>query len=418
MLTTIKPAAPAAGAVAPAQKPAGVIVTPVPAAKPAAAPPPPKHPVRPPVPEARLRRRHLLVAISFFLCVLLPSAVSAWYLWTRATPQYASTVGFTVRREEGGGSALELLGGLAPISGASSSDTDILYEFLQSQRLVADLDAKLDLKAIWSRPEGDPVFTYSGETIEDLLDYWKRMVSISYDSSSGLIEVRVLAFDRNEAQQIASAVVEESSRMINELSAIAREDSIRYSREDLEEAVERLKAARQKLIEFRNRNQIVDPTIDLANQGGLMGSLQTQLAAALIEVDLLKESVREGDPRLIQAQRRVEVIESRIQAERSQMGVNGGAAGTDFPALVGEYEALSVDLEFAQRSYVAAMAAHDAALAESRRKSRYLAAYAEPSLAEAAKFPQRLMLQSILTVFLFLAWSIVVLVAYALRDRR
>lgn len=418
MLTTIKPAAPAAGAAAPAQKPAGVIVTPVPAAKPAAAPPPPKHPVRPPVPEARLRRRHLLVAISFILCVLVPSAVSAWYLWTRATPQYASTVGFTVRREEGGGSALELLGGLAPISGASSSDTDILYEFLQSQRLVADLDAKLDLKAIWSRPEGDPVFTYSGETIEDLLDYWKRMVSISYDSSSGLIEVRVLAFDRNEAQQIASAVVEESSRMINELSAIAREDSIRYSREDLEEAVERLKAARQKLIEFRNRNQIVDPTIDLANQGGLMGSLQTQLAAALIEVDLLKESVREGDPRLIQAQRRVEVIESRIQAERSQMGVNGGAAGTDFPALVGEYEALSVDLEFAQRSYVAAMAAHDAALAESRRKSRYLAAYAEPSLAEAAKFPQRLMLQSILTVFLFLAWSIVVLVAYALRDRR
>ena len=101
--------------------------------------------------------------------------------------------------------------------------------------------------------------------------YWSRMVRISYDPTSGLIEVRVLAFTADDATLIARTLFDDSSKMINELSAIAREDSIRYARQDLDEAVERLKTARQAVTEFRNRHQMVDPKIDLANQGGLLG---------------------------------------------------------------------------------------------------------------------------------------------------
>ena len=101
--------------------------------------------------------------LSLLICVLLPIAVSAWYLWTRAADQYASTVGFTVRREESS-SAIGLLGGLSSLVGmstSSSSDTDILYEYIQSQELVSKIDKQLDLRRIWSRPvKTDPVFAY------------------------------------------------------------------------------------------------------------------------------------------------------------------------------------------------------------------------------------------------------------------
>ena len=366
-----------------------------------------------------MKRRHYGVLITFFLLVLLPTLVSAWYLWTRAVDQYASTVGFSVRAEEIS-SAIELLGGITDLSGASSSDSDILYEFIQSQKLVSELDASLDLRAIWSWPENDPVFAYHAPgSIEDLVDYWKRMVSVSYDSGTGLIEVQVLAFRPQDATDIAQAIQESSSATINDLSDIAREDAIRYAREDLDTAVDRLKQARQSLTLFRNRYQIVDPEADIQIQVGLLSTLQAQLAEALIEQEMLTETTRENDPRIAQLNRRIRVIESQIEEERSKLGIGSSSLdGSSFATVVGEYEGLIVDREFAEQTYTAALVAYDQALTEARRQSRYLAAYIEPTLSEEPQYPQRLTLLFVVSLFLFLLWGIMVLVYYALKDRR
>lgn len=369
---------------------------------------------------ARLHRRHWSILASLVLGVILPTLVVAGYLWLRAADQYASTVAFSVRTEENN-SALELLGGITSLSGSSSSDTDILYEYLQSQKLVADIDAQIDLRSLWSKPDGDWVFGFDNEgTIEDLVIHWNRMVKIYYDDGAGLIEVRVLAFAAQDAQVIGQALFEHSSEMINSLSAIAREDAIRYAREELNTALDRLKTAREAVTRFRNKNQLVDPSVDLATQAGLLGKLEAQLADALIEFDLLATSTREDDPRVTQAQRRIEVIRDRIEAERRKLGLAGGVEGdTDVYAnLFGEYERLVVDREFAEQSYTTALATYDASLAESRRQSRYLAAYVKPTLAESARFPERVTLLGLSALFILLFWSTLVLVVYALKDRR
>ncbi|WP_254685034.1 capsule biosynthesis protein [Tateyamaria omphalii] len=383
---------------------------------PAPAPPPSSPPARP----ARVRRRHWGVLLSFVLLVMLPSGGVAWYLWERAVDQYASTVAFSVRKEEAG-SAVELLGGITELSGSSSSDTDILYEFIQSQQLVSDIDALLDLDTIWSLPgDADPFFSYDATgTIEDLVGHWERKVRIYYDSGSGLIEVRVLAFRPDDATAIATAIYDRSSAMINELSDIAREDSIRYARADLTQAEDRLRDARAAVTEFRNLNQMVDPETDIATQAGLLGSLQSQLSEALIEVNLLRDIARDNDPRIEQAERRVRVVEEMISQERRKLGFgDDGAEGEVFANLVGEFERLAADREFAERSYTGALASYDSAVAEARRQSRYLAAHVLPTEAQRADYPKRWTLLGLVSLFIFLAWAIAVLVAYALRDRR
>lgn len=358
---------------------------------------------------------------SFLVIVIAPITVASWYLWQVAADQYASRMGFSVRKEEVG-SAVEFLGGFAELSGSSSSDTDILYEYLHSQILVARINAQLDLVALWSRPAQDQIFAYDPEgTIEDLLDYWKRMVRIYYDSSRGLIDLRVLAFAPDDATAIATAIFDASSEMINELTAIAREDAVRYAREELDKAVEQLKSARQAITAFRNEHQLVDPSVDMQAQAGLLGSLQAQLAETLIEFDLLSDTTRDNDPRIAQVRRRAEVIEARIADERRKMGIGGGTSGRTNSALatiIGEYEGLLVEREFAERTYTSALATYNAALAEATRTSRYLAAHVQPTRAERAEYPERGVLAALLGLFLFLAWTVAVLVAYALKDRR
>ena len=378
--------------------------------------------VAPPVPMARRRARHWGLIFSFLLLVALPIGISGWYLWTRATDRYVSYAGFSVRTEKLS-SALDLLGGVAALTGSSSSsDTDILYQFIQSHELVAKINAQLDLQALWAKadPAVDPVFAYHPPgTIEDLVDYWSGMVKVYNDS--GLIDVQVEAFTPQDAQAIAQMIYDESSLMINRLSDIAHEDATRYAREERDVAVEQLKAARAAITLFRNRNQIVDPAASVETQMGLLSSLQNQLAQTLIDLDILKQTTAESDPRIVQAELRVTVIEARIQDERNKLGIGAGAdptAGAAFADLLGEYERLSVDLEFAQRTYVAALATYDGALAESRRQSRYLAAHVQPTLAEAPEQPRRVELLSLVALFAFLTWAILCLVAYSLKDRR
>lgn len=394
------------------------VAQPVPAPTPILRPEP--LPVRAPAPAARLRRRHVGLFLSFFLGVLAPVAAIAIYLWTIAVDQYASTLGFSVRTEEFS-SPIELLGGITELSGSSSSDTDILYEFVQSQNLVATLDARLDLRAIWSRPANDPVFAYDPSgTIEDLMRYWPRMVRVDYDAASGLIDLRVLAFTPEDATRIAEEIFAESSAMINALSAIAREDAVRYARDEVDRAVDRLKSAREAVTRFRNTHQIVDPTVDLQTQAGLLGNLQSQLAEAVIELDMLGETTRANDPRVTQAERRVAVIEARIAEERRKRGIAGDEASRSevYANLVGEYERLIVDREFAERTYTSALAALDAAQAEARRQSRYLAAHVLPTTAERSVYPQREVILGLSALFILLVWSMAVLVFYSLRDRR
>lgn len=378
--------------------------------------------MRPTLGRARMRLRHVAVMLSFFLCVLLPASALAAYLYIRSADQYASHLAFSVRSEDAQ-TPIETLLGSTGLSGATTTDTDILYDYLQSQPLVSDIHGQLDLASIWSRPgarwaSGDPLFAYGGTTIEDLVEEWGRKVRVSYDSTTSLITVRVLAFDPNDAQLIARAVLRKSGALINDLSALARDDAIVYSKANLEEAQDRLRDARLALRSFRTRTQIIDPTLQTATQSGLISALENQLVQARIDRALLLESgMRDAANRVQQTTQRIQVIETQIDQERAKLG-EGAAPTEDVADIVGEYEALQIDLEFAQEAFTAARASFDLAQAEARQKTRYLAAHIEPTLAESARFPQREVILGLTTLLLFIGWAILALTGYALRDRR
>ena len=378
--------------------------------------------VRPMARPAKLRRRHLGLIAGFLVMVVAPLVAIALYFYLRAEPQYASLTGFTVRQEESG-SASAMLGGFAQFAAVSSNtgDTDILHEFIQSQELVARLSERLELAAHFSAAwQNDPVFALSPDpTIEDLLRYWKRMVRVSYDQGTGLVELQVLAFDPAMAQRIAQEIVAQSHTLINELNAAARADLMRFAEADLQDARIRLRLAREALTEFRIRTQIVDPDSDIQGRMGVLNNLQQQLAQALIDYDVLAENTNQTDARVVQANRRIEVIRARIAEERQTFTLQGATfSGQDYPTLMAEYENLTVEREFAERDYGLALAALELARDNAARETRYLAVYIRPTLAESAQYPRAAVILGLAFVFLGLTWSILTLIIYSIRDRR
>jgi capsular polysaccharide transport system permease protein len=382
--------------------------------------PKPKSPVAPVAGPVHMKRRHYGLLASFIVLVVLPMVVVGGYLMFFAKDQFVSKVGFTVRREEAP-LVSSLISSLGQVSSASSSDSDILFEFVRSQELVQRVDAQVDLRNLYALiSDMDPVFAlHEGANIEELVDYWQRMVQVSYAPGTGLLELEVRAFDPLSATRIAEVIFSESSEMINQLSSIAREDATRYAREDLERAEEELKAIRENLTRFRLRTQIVDPQAAIQGQMGLLNSLQQQLGEALIEFDLLGQSTREGDPRLTQITSRIAAIQARIEQERQQFGQGGNVAdGQNYATVVAEFERLTVDREFAEQKYATALSNFDNAQTEALRQSRYLAAYVGPTLAESAEHPRSMLLFLMSSFFALVTWGILALVYYSLRDRR
>ncbi|OAN71204.1 hypothetical protein A8B83_12130 [Rhodobacteraceae bacterium EhC02] len=370
--------------------------------------------------EARVRRRHRGLFLSIALVILLPLALIALYLFGMARDQYASLTGFTIRQEETS-SASDLMGGLAHVfGGGAPGNSDLLFEYVQSQEIVERIDARFDLMGHYTADwPADPVYSlWPTATIEDLVWFWGRMVNVTYDKSSGLMLAEVRARDPQSAQTIARMIVEESEVMINRLNETARRDTTRNAEADLDAAVARLRVAREALAEFRVRTQIVDPQADIQGRLGVLNNLQQQLAEALIDHDLLLQTSEATDPRVRQAQRRIDVVRNRITEERRNFAEQDVTVDqTEYPRLIAQYESLLVDQGFAETTYQASLMALDAARSNATRQSLYLASFIQPTFAQRAAYPERFIILALAAFFLTLLWSVLALIYYSLRDR-
>ena len=392
---------------------------------------PPKPPVKPvrqdthagyiPGPAAlpaTMRRRHWGLVLFFLLTVIMPATFYGWYLYARAADQYESDAGFGSRTEDAP-STFAFLGALGGSGVSSTKDMDILNQFIASQELVTRADKRLDLRTIFSKPQNDPWFSFPKDgSTEDLVKYWKTMVLPSYDSGTGLMSLRVFAFEPQDAQNIARVVLEESTAIINEMSTTAQADATRYSAETLANAEKRLAAAQQRLTDFRIKNHIVDPQSQMAGASQVINTLVQQLGTAEIDLDMLEGTLPETDMRITQLKRRIEVIQKRMDEESSKVG---GLADTDSPGyakLMVDYQNLQMEQDFSQKAYLASLSAYDQAVNDAQHKTRYLTTYLTPTLAESSTAPDRPLRILMALLVGFLIWSSVVMIYYALRDRR
>ena len=381
-------------------------------------------PVPPLAPPARTRPAHRLATAGFVLGVLLPVALTALYLWGAAVERYASRAAFAIRASDAT-APLEIFGAVTRLgSSSTASDGQVLTDFILSQQIVREVGADLDLARIWGDID-DPVFALPpDEPIEEVHDHWHRMTDIALDPATGILTLEVRAFAPADAQALAEAILAAGAKLVNALSEEARADAVGYAAEDLAKAETRLRAIRLRLRTFRDREQEVDPTENARAALGLVAALEEDRARARVRLDQLSGQLVEGAPQIRALRRRIETLDTRIAAERARLGSGAGPGanlGADAPRdlsdVVGDYEELLVDLEFAQQAYTLAMGAYEQAQAEARRRHRDLAVHVRPTLSEEAEYPDRPVWLAATALTCLALWAIAALVAANLRER-
>ncbi len=373
----------------------------------------------------RPKTRHFVIGAAFLAIVAVPSTVTSVYMALVAADQYHSSTSFSVRSIDSV-QASDILGMFSQsTSGSTVSDSYVLLDFILSERMVQMADEAFGLERIFA-PKGADFFFGLGadQPIEDQLAYWRSMVSVSFDHTSGIINLRIKAFEPETAQRVADFVVTQGENLINELSTSARNETLRVAQSEVSAAEERLYKTRAALRNYRDESQEADPVEGAKLAAQLVGSIETQLVQLKTELSTALTQMGENTPRVRVLRSQIASLEKQLQRERQRFGSGttgkqGRGAGqmTDVASRIQEYEGLQTQNEFSERAYTSSLAALEKARVEAAAKQRYLAVFIKPTLSEFAQYPHRIMSSLLMLLGTTLLWAVLVMGYYNIRDR-
>lgn len=366
------------------------------------------------------KRRPSRLLVSFILCVALPLIAATLYYALFVTDRYAARAGFSIRGIDtnAGMDGIGALTGLAS-TGSTTSDSYIVLSYLGSRELLEAVDLELDLRGVYSSREVDLLSRLDADaTVEDFLEYWNRRIYTQFDPTSGIIEFEVQSFSAEHAKEMAAAVLRLTQNLVNELSANARRDALRFAREEVELQEARLRQALSAIRDFRASEQSVDPSASAALEIQLIASLEARLIDVNARIAALRQTLDENAPSLTALRRNAEALAAQIVERREAIGSevlreSGVSAVSQQLAL---YEELEVERSLAQQAYASALTSLEQARRDADRQQRYLAVHLQPQAPESAQYPRSIRNLLILGFALVAAWGIGALMTYSVRD--
>jgi len=357
---------------------------------------------------------------TFTLFVLLPTLFAGVYYAYFASSQYAVEVRFAVRVSQLVPATDDVI---AKLSAAQSDpnvgkETYVVSNFISSRNIIRSLDRDGTLRGIFSRPEIDYFSRFNAKGNEDeLWNYSQNMLISSVDRISGVITLRVLAFSPQEALSLAQKTMRLTEQMVNQYSERTRADTLKASKNQLADAVNRYRNSLLAIRSFRDLDRVIDPMQEAVSISTTL--LEAQLVRAGLERDKIValRTLSAQAPTMRVLQSKIDALNTQIeqlQAQLTSTNENKIAA----TAVLARFEELELNRMFAEKLLAITQQAFQKALVETERQHMYLVVFVEPRLPDEARFPRRAVNTLLVFVLLSLIWTIVRLVLAGVVDAR
>ena len=367
-------------------------------------------------PESR-RRRSPVVLCTFLIVVALPVLLAGVYLFFVAADQYVAEFRFALRSAEPEPRVPTIFFQESPAPTPTLLDSYIVVQYLASRAAVDDLDATLDLRTMFSRPEADWLARLDlPVSVEELVKYWKKQIDAFFDATNGTIVVRARAFTRPDALSLAEGILAASERLVNELSTRARRDTLRNAKEEVGRSERRMKSALAQLRDFRDREGLIDPRKTAEATSALAGRVRDELVRADTELSTLKHYMRDDAPSVKMLEARIQSLEAQRRSVESEVTDTEKTRSEALSRVMGSYEQLEAERTFAENAYQRALQALDRSRMNADRQQVYLASFVRPTLPEKALYPRRLLSLTVVFVIAFGVWGIGGLMFRSVRD--
>ena len=314
------------------------------------------------------------------LTVIAPTCTAILYYGFLASDVFISESRFLVRSPQHpmqGGFVGQLLQG----SGITHSQDDnySVHDYILSRDALRELDAKLELRKVFTSKRVDPINRFTGfardDSFEEFYRYYGKHVGVEYDSTSSISTLTVHAFTALDAEKINDQLLQMSERLVNTLNERSRQDLIRYAAEEVKLAYDKATAAAAALFEYRSKHEVFEPDKQAAIQLESVAKIQEELItteAQLAQVQKLSPS----NPQIAGLQSRADTLRHAIASEAAKVTSANGS----FSARAPDFERLTLETAFADKQLGVALADLEIARSEALRQQLYLERLVRPNL--------------------------------------
>lgn len=353
------------------------------------------------------------VIVSFVLMVACPSIVATVYWGLIASKQYVSEAKFALRSGEA--SVLDS-GGFAGLpSSQQAQDTLILANYVHSRAIIEALEKEVDLRRIYSGSDIDYLSRLPAKApIEELEKYWRKRAEVNVEGISAIITLNIRAFNPADSNMLVNKVRELSEKLVNDMSTRSRNDALEQSQAELARAEKNLKTSTTAMRDARNSEGVLDAGAAAEAINKLITQLRLQLSRA--EEDLGAQGDAGDSPQATVLKARIASLKDQIKTYSNQVAGASGSDGNNMAQRLGALSSVQIDLDLARQQYALAAVNFENARINSETQHAYLVTFVQPTLAEKSTYPRRLWEWSIIVLSSLLIWSLLVGIAFMVRD--
>jgi len=362
----------------------------------------------------KLKSRRLAVWL-----VGVPLLAAILYYTFFALDRYVSVAQVAVR-QVGSNEAPPMAGLAVMLTGlnpASREETLYLRELITSQDMLNVLEQDLNWSSHYAGRWRDPIYWVSGSASkEDVLDYYRRMVTTYFDEQTGLLEIRVQAFEPEFAQQTLKVMLREAERFVNEISHRMARDQMTFAQSELANARKNYEIQREALITFQSKNKLLDPEAAAKARADVVSELHANLTKERTNLKALLANLDSNTPQVRQVRTRIRAIEEQLAAETKQMVSE--QSDDKLNVVLSKYRNLMVDAAIAEETYKFAVSAVETARIEASKKLRSLVTVVSPNMPDKALYPERTYNLITLFIALMLIYGIARFIIATIEDHR
>jgi capsular polysaccharide transport system permease protein len=363
--------------------------------------------------------------LSFIGLVALPSFAAILYLAFIASDQYVSEARFALHaaqndlnipKQSSSSSMSSAATGSLPA--LTSQEAYVVTGYIHSHAILNDLSKEMDLREIFRRPEADFwAILKADASAEDFLKYWNGMVTTSIDGPSGIVTVYARAFRPDDALRLTEAIVRASEKLVNDISARARNDTMKSSEEEVRRTEGLVRQALADMRTYRDKEGFISPVTAATSTSTLLLTAMADKIKLENDYFATSASLSPNAPSLQTLKVRLQGLDKQIDDLKSQLTTTS-PQGKAISASLGRFEELELQRVFGEKLYTMAQDALERSRLKAERQNIYLATFVPPALPEEAKYPERLALSGLIPVGLLIVWGIFALIGAAINDHR
>lgn len=340
---------------------------------------------------ARIRSWFSLQLFDYAVRMVLILAILTTAYWlVFASDRYVSEANVIIRKTDSVGAPSFDLGML--VSGVASVDRAnqlLLRDYLLSVDMLKKLDSALDLRKHFSSSERDLIsrMWFQDASMEWFHRHYLRRVEVEFDDFSGVLRIKVQAYDSEMAQAIANLLVQEGERYMNVLGHEMAQVQVDFLVTQVDQAQERFQKASQELLNYQNQAGLLSPQATAESINAIVAALEGQRAQLQTQLASLPKSLDRDHPNILMLKQSLKAVDEQIKQEKLKLATPSGGTLNSY---VEEFHRLEMNVQFNKELYRSSLSALEKGRIDATRMLEKVSVLQSATLPEYPMEPRRL----------------------------